>query len=148
MPNSKPETFKAFVSRERRRLGKERSAALKRRAQADKDIQNIDKELAAIGAYERTKHGQALKTTRKKKVRTRRVGVRQNVLAVIKKNREGIARAGIIEKLDARGDRSFESSISNALVALKKANLIDNLDGKYKVKAAKKSAPNAPKKGA
>lgn len=61
----------------------------------------------------------------------RRTGIRDEVLAVIKKT-GGASRADILDQLDAKGDTSAEQSISNALSALKKQNKVTADQGIYK----------------
>jgi hypothetical protein len=62
---------------------------------------------------------------------TRRTGIREQVLKIVEGSPDGITRADVLSKLDAKGDKSAEQSASNALAALKKANQIDLKDGKY-----------------
>ncbi|MDB5706606.1 MAG: hypothetical protein JWN66_3722 [Sphingomonas bacterium] len=65
---------------------------------------------------------------------TRRTGIRVEVLGFIKA-KPGIGRAEILEKMNAKGDKSAEQSVSNALSALKKDGLIGGVDGGgYKAK--------------
>jgi len=63
--------------------------------------------------------------------RTRRTGVRQEVLDVIKAADEAISRADILDKLEATTS-SAKQSISNALSNLKKAGKIDSDKGQYR----------------
>lgn len=62
---------------------------------------------------------------------TRRTGIREQVLKIVEGSPDGISRADVLAKLDAKGDKSAEQSASNALAALKKGNQIDLKDGKY-----------------
>ena len=67
---------------------------------------------------------------------TRRTGIRDEVLGVINRHPQGIGRADILTAMDAKGDKSAEQSVSNALSALKKANTVTTTDdGKYKAEA-------------
>ena len=63
----------------------------------------------------------------------RRTGIREQVLAAIK-GTPGISRAALLDKLNAKGDKSAEQSVSNALAALKKAGSITGADGSYTAK--------------
>jgi len=65
----------------------------------------------------------------------RRTGVRQEVLNTIKGAPEGLSRADLLEKMSAKGDKSAEQSISNALAALKKNHTISADDGIYRTVA-------------
>lgn len=66
---------------------------------------------------------------------TRRTGIRDSVLVMVRGDTKGLSRAAVIEKLSAKGDKSAEQSISNALSALKKAGTLDLKDGRYVAKA-------------
>lgn len=86
-------------------------------------------ELSELGFnYQLVEKGSAPTTTSK-----RRSGMRQQVLDLIKGKPHGIARADLIEAMEAKGDKSAEQSISNALSALKKQGTITSADGQYKV---------------
>jgi hypothetical protein len=65
---------------------------------------------------------------------TRRTGIREEILAIVKSAPQGISRADVLTKLNAKGDKSAEQSASNALAALKKAGTIDLANGVYKAK--------------
>lgn len=65
---------------------------------------------------------------------TRRTGVREEVIRVIEEHPDGIGRAAILETMGAKGDKSAEQSISNALAALFKAGNVSRVDGNYKPK--------------
>ena len=64
---------------------------------------------------------------------SRRTGIREEVLAIIKQH-GSLGRAEIIERLDGKGNKSLEQSVSNALSALKKAGTIDSKGGAYTAK--------------
>lgn len=73
--------------------------------------------------------------TRQVRVETkRRTGIREEILTVVKGAPQGISRADVLTKLNAKGDKSAEQSASNALAALKKAGTIDLANGVYKAK--------------
>jgi hypothetical protein len=61
---------------------------------------------------------------------TRRTGIREQVLAAIEAS-PGLTRAQVLEKLNAKGDKSAEQSVSNALSALKKAGTIKQNGSAY-----------------
>lgn len=63
---------------------------------------------------------------------TRRSGIREKVLEIVKKG--SASRAQVLEQLAAKGDKSAEQSVSNALAALKKNGSIDLQDGMYVAK--------------
>lgn len=122
------QTFEQFVKKERDRLTKAREDALAKRAEIDAHIVAIDTELAAINAYEAAKLG---KPARAKKSGSRRSGVRQEVLAEIKKHPGGVTPAAVKEALGAT-DKAARQSVSNALAALKRNSEVVAKDGLYK----------------
>ena len=133
----KPDTFKSFVSRERSRLTRARDSALNRKNKLDQELSEIESELAAIQAYEQAKKG----APRKAAGRGRRPAVksgrraprgekRRAVLELIQTS-DGLTRGEILSTLGVKGDKSAEQSVSNALTALKKQNLVASKDRKY-----------------
>lgn len=61
---------------------------------------------------------------------TRRTGIREEVLALIKQH-GSVTRSEIIVRMDAKGNKGAEQSVSNALSALKKAGSVTTKDGSY-----------------
>lgn len=62
----------------------------------------------------------------------RRTGIRDDVLEHVTKAKDGITRADLLEQMGAKGDKSSEQSISNALAALKKQGTVTLNDGVYR----------------
>jgi hypothetical protein len=54
---AKVETFGSFIMQEHARLQKARDQALQKQADVDRELQEIESELAAIAAYEQAKGG-------------------------------------------------------------------------------------------
>jgi DNA-binding transcriptional ArsR family regulator len=132
-----PETFKSYVSRERTRLTKARDAARNRKTRLDQELSEIESELTAIQAYERAKKGKPAKAARGGRRASAKVGrraprgeKRRAVLELIQKSK-GLTRGEILSTLNVKGDKSAEQSVSNALTALKKQNLVASRDRKY-----------------
>ena len=64
--------------------------------------------------------------------RRRRTSRRAAIVSIIEAaGSDGIGRAGIIEQLNVKGDKSAEQSVSNALANLKKSGAVAHGDGKY-----------------
>lgn len=131
------DTFKSFVSRERSRLTRARDAARSRKNQIDRELAEIETELAAIQAYEQAKKGSPAKAARgggrasaKTGKRAPRGEKRRSVLELIQKS-DGLTRGEILSALGVKGDKSAEQSVSNALTALKKQNVVASKDRKY-----------------
>ena len=119
------QTFRAFVSNERKRLTKRQKDVLKRKAVLDDELAQIENEFKAITAYETAKGSKSVVT------RKRRTGRRAEILAAIKKHPHGIGRGELIKFFGATGNKSDQHSISNALTGLKKTGRVDHKDGKY-----------------
>ncbi len=64
---------------------------------------------------------------------TRRSGIREEVLALVKAN-PGANRSSLIAKMNIASDKSGQQSLSNALAALKKAGTITANGGAYTAK--------------
>lgn len=127
-----------LIARERRRLDKRRSALLTRRKQLDSELADVEREVAAVEAYETAK---GMKSGPRKKSAARKGGRRggsrrQSVVDLIAQHPEGIGRADILVALGVKGDKPAEQSVSNALTALKKNGQIAATDGKYRSAAA------------
>ena len=128
----RPSDFQAFIAQERERLGRQRTDALSKKAELDKELQSIEREMAAITAYERAKAGKPATSTPQPARRTgRRSGRRQEVIDLLKDSPGGLSRREILERLDVKGERREEQSVSNALSALKKAGQLGQEGGKY-----------------
>lgn len=126
-----PETFEMYIGRERDRLAKQRSDVLAKRQKLDEQLEAIDRELAAVSAYEQVKKGKVVSPAPQKRMGGRRTGRRQEVLDLVKTTPEGLKRADILERLNIKGERSEEQSVSNALSALKRQGQLEQRDGKY-----------------
>ncbi len=129
--NDTAQTFESYIDKERKRLTKQRDDVLAKRKTLDEQLASIDKEMEAIEAYERVKSGKPI-TSAKRGTGTRRSGIRQDVLALVKKHPGGITRADILSAMKAKGDKSAEQSVSNALSALKRQKAVNSKDGMYK----------------
>lgn len=127
-----PGDFQAFIAQERERLDRQRADVLSKKADLDNELQSIEREMAAITAYERAKVGKSAASALQSARRNgRRSGRRQEVLDLLKGSPDGLSRREILERLDVKGERREEQSVSNALSALKKAGQLGQEGGKY-----------------
>lgn len=132
--------FQGFIDKERTRLTKEREDLTAKREEIDTQLTAIDRELSAIGAYEAVKTGKAPEPTLTPKAprkvsdtsRAPRGSKKEELLKLIH-DRKGATRAQIIEAMGIKGDKSAESSVSNALSTLSKAGTLANNGGVYSV---------------
>lgn len=60
-------------------------------------------------------------------------GIRDPVLQLIKDNPAGLSRGEILQRLDLKGDKAGETSVSNALTALVKKKEVTRRGRKYRV---------------
>jgi hypothetical protein len=121
---SMPETFEEMVERERERLTQARKDAETQLQEVQNEIAKIDREFKAIEAYERVKTGKAQKgvavSKEPNRQRARRGERQQEVLDLIGQHPDGLTRSEILEELGAKGNKTAEASVSNALNAMKK----------------------------
>ena len=125
--------FEEYVRKEREELTRRRDEINRQKQELDGRLKEIEREFAAVEAYERAKKGggAGVSPTGGK----RRTGVRRNVLEVIKRHRDGLKRAEILEQMKVKGDKRAEQSVSNALSNLKKQGEVRLEDGVYKAAA-------------
>jgi hypothetical protein len=135
--------FTDVMQRERERLNRERDAVLNQQKELENKLTEINFELAAIAAYEAAKTGKAAMPTRRPNSPTKSKATieprarpqpgtrREALLKVIGENPNGLSRGEIFECMGFKGNRSAEKSVSNALTALTKNNLVFRRDGKY-----------------
>jgi len=131
-----------FIKSERSRLNGERKVLVGQQRELEKKLAGIDRELAAIGAYETAKRGKAVAPARTPRraagkrrapTRARRGSRRDALIKLIRENSAGLKRGEILEKMGLKGNKSGEMSVSNALTALTKSKQVARQDGKYVV---------------
>ncbi|MCA0869280.1 hypothetical protein LCL97_00440 [Seohaeicola saemankumensis] len=111
----------AELEKQKQRLIEEQKQAALQKAQAAVDeLKNLGFHYALVESQQATKSG-----------RGRRSGVRQDVLNVVRKHPDGIARSDLFDELDAHS-KSAQQSISSALSALKKRGDIGGERGIYR----------------
>lgn len=129
-------TFADFVQRERDRLYAEREAVFSQQQELETKLHGINRELAAIDAYEAAKSGKAAParahtSAPRRTPRARQGSRRESILAVLSDNPHGMSRGEILEAMGLKGNKAGEMSVSNALTALTKASQVVRRDGKY-----------------
>jgi hypothetical protein len=133
------ENFAGFIARERERLNAEREQIFNQRQALQTKLDEINREFAAIDAYEAAKTGKAVPAARQprgpRQQQARRGSRREELLQLIKDNPSGLARGEILERMGLKGDKSGEMSVSNALTALTKSNQVSRYEGKYRASA-------------
>ena len=130
------DSFADFVARERQRLQAEREQIFNQQHQLQTKLDDINREFAAIDAYESAKSGKTPATTRQSRgararPQGRRGSKREALMHVINNNPSGLTRGEILQRMGLKGNKSGEMSVSNALTALTKANQVTRRDGRY-----------------
>lgn len=128
------EHFSDFMARERERLRAERENIFNQQEELQRKLDEINREFAAIEAYESAKTGKAARggsgTAGGRQQRVRRGSRREELLNLIREG-NGLSRGEILERMGLKGDKSGEMSVSNALTALTKRNQVRREGGKY-----------------
>jgi len=112
------ETFQTFIASERERLTNEREAIFNKQHELETKLAEINREFAAIEAYESAKTGKAAPARQagtRRAPQARRGSKRDGILRVIKENPAGLSRGEILGKMGLKGNKSGEMSVSNAL---------------------------------
>jgi hypothetical protein len=130
------ETFEKFMQRERARLNGEREAIFTEQQELENKLAALNRELAAIDAYEAAKSGKAAPLRQsggsRGQRRSPRGSKREAIIELIKQHPAGLSRGELLERLNLKGDKSGEMSVSNALTALTKSNQLARHAGKYR----------------
>lgn len=127
-------TWSEFMESERARLREQRDDLNTQREEINIKLGEVDRELLAIEAYEATKEGRTTipapsngrrgrRTTSPDAGTTRRGSKREELLRVIREG-DGMTRGQILVKMNQKGNKAGEMSVSNALTALVKKNQI------------------------
>ncbi len=124
--------FSEFVSRERERLRAEREQVFNRQEELQRRLDAVNREFAAIEAYETAKTGKATRQASAGRQRQARRGSRRQALLEIIRQSNGLSRGEILVQMGLKGDKSGEMSVSNALTALTKNNQVHREGGKYR----------------
>ena len=140
--------FADIMRRERERLSREHEEIVDQQKDLENKLTEVDRELAAIDAYEVAKTGKAAtparqaRGPRKSGAPIKQLSVdtdtrpqtgtrREAIVKVIEENPNGLSRGEILERIGLKGNRPAQKSVSNALTALTKSNRVSRRDGKY-----------------
>lgn len=125
--------FASFIEQERARIRDAIKQARARQQEAEKEVTQLETELAAIAAYDAARKGKKVAAA-PRAPRGRKGAKREALLALITEHPDGMTRAEIIEAMTAHGDKAAEQSISNALSALKRDSRLTQEGKKYRVR--------------
>ena len=124
--------FSEFISRERDRLRAEREQVFNQQEELQRRLDAVNREFAAIEAYETAKTGKAARQAPASRQSRARRGSRREALLELIRQSDGLSRGEILERMGLKGDKSGEMSVSNALTALTKSNQVHREGGKYR----------------
>src|SRR6476469_6841683 len=124
--------FSEFISRERDRLRAEREQVFNQQEELKRRLDAINREFAAVDAYETAKTGKAARQAAGSRQQGARRGSRREALLELIRQSDGLSRGEILERMGLKGDKSSEMSVSNALTALTKSNQVSRIGGKYR----------------
>ena len=123
--------FSEYMARERDRLRAEREQIFNQQEELQRKLDAVNREYAAIEAYETAKIGKAARQAPADRQLRARRGSRREVLHEMIRQGDGLSRGEILERMSLKGDKSGEMSVSNALTALTKSNQVRREGGKY-----------------
>jgi hypothetical protein len=124
--------FAEYIARERDRLRAEREQIFSQQEELQRKLDALNCEYAAIEAYETAKTGKAARQAPASRQPRARRGSRREALLEMIRQSDGLSRGEILERIGLKGDKSGEMSVSNALTALTKSNLVHREGGKYR----------------
>lgn len=124
------DTMESFISKQKETIQKKREETTAQIALLQVKLTEFDRELGAIDAYERALKGEPAKKKAGRGGGKR--GKRQELLAKIKAEPNGMTRAEVIDAYGGKGNKTVEQMVSNSLSALKKSNMLTLTDGRYK----------------
>ena len=124
--------FAEYIARERDRLRAEREQIFTQQEELQRQLDAVNREFAAIEAYETAKTGKAARQGRGSRQPGARRGSRREALLELIRQNDGLSRGKILEQMGLKGDKSGEMSVSNALTALTKSNQVHREGGKYR----------------
>jgi hypothetical protein len=123
--------FAEYIARERDRLRAEREQIFSQQEELTQKLDAVNREYAAIEAYETAKTGKTARQAPDRHQRQARRGSRREGLLELIRQSDGLSRGDILERMGLKGDKAGEMSVSNALTALAKSNQVRREGGKY-----------------
>jgi hypothetical protein len=130
--NFENSNFPDYIARERDRLRAEREQIFSQQEELQRKLDAVNREYAAIEAYETAKTGKAARQASAGRQSRARRGSRREALLELIRQSDGLSRGEILEQMGLKGDKSGEMSVSNALTALTKSNQVLRDGGKYR----------------
>ena len=123
--------FAEYITRERDRLRAEREQISGQQEELQRRLDAVNREFAAIEAYETAKTGKNARQEPARRQRQARRGSRREGLLELIRQSNGLSRGDILGRMGLKGEKAGEMSVSNALTALAKSNQVRREGGKY-----------------
>ena len=136
--------FSDYIARERDRLSRERKEVSDQKRALDNQLAAIDREFQALDAYQTAKTGKPSGGRRIQTQRRAPRGSRREGLLNLIRDGNGLSRGDILERMGLKGDKSGETSVSNALNILIKRNQVRREGGKYYPGSSEAGEPELP----
>src|SRR3954462_8720884 len=136
--------FPDYIARERDRLRAEREQIFSQQKELQRKLDAVNREFAAIEAYETAKTGKAARQAPAGRQPRGRRGSRREALLELIRQGDGLSRREILERMGLKGDKAGEMSVSNALTALSKSNQVRREGGKYHPASSDQSKAELP----
>lgn len=115
--------FREVIETERKRLREQLETIQDDIKRLTAESENVKRELSALDAYDKAKHGIIAKRA------PRSTSMRAQVVALLQSN--PMKRGDIIDALGVKGDKGKEQSVSNTLATMKKSGAVTLTDGVY-----------------
>src|SRR5665213_3498585 len=101
------QTFQDMITNDRARLSSERDAIRAKQRELETQLTAIDREFKAIEAYEAAKSGKATRQTGARRASGGRKGSkRDDIIAVLQANPDGLSRGEILEQMGLKGNKT------------------------------------------
>ena len=120
----------AFITKQRDALMAQREAIFTQQQELQSELDEVNAMLAKFDVFE----GKASsKPSSSRRAPAARKGSKRDEVLQIIKSGGGLSRGELLERMNLKGDKSGEMSVSNALTALTKSNQVRRDGGKYHV---------------
>jgi hypothetical protein len=124
----------AFITKQRDALLQQRDSIFGQQHELQQQLDAVNAMLAKFDVFEGRPTARTL-TGRTRRTTTARSGSKRDAVLQMIRNRDGLSRGEILEKMGLKGDKAGEMSVSNALTALTKSQQVERRDGKYHLAA-------------
>jgi len=124
----------AFITKQRDALVQQRESIFSQQHELQQQLDAVNAMLAKFDVFEGRPTARTL-TGRTRRTTTARSGSKRDAVLQMIRNRDGLSRGEILEKMGLKGDKAGEMSVSNALTALTKSHQVERRDGKYHLAA-------------